>query len=130
MGWVGLVGLGEIERDKTERFFLIVSCAGTEPSTEVEADDGPGEEGEEELQEEPEEEEDDPEDDAEDGDEDEGHDDEGWDEAEEGEGADQGDGTGDDDDDEGIPTSGYPDDPDAPEPPAAAFTSKPLPGCT
>ncbi|CAE7307408.1 unnamed protein product, partial [Symbiodinium microadriaticum] len=97
---------------------------GTEPSTEVEADDGPGEEGEEELQEEPEEEEDDPEDDAEDGDEDEGHDDEGWDEAEEGEGADQGDGTGDDDDDEGIPTSGYPDDPDAPEPPAAAFTSK------
>ena len=33
--------LGEIERDKTERFFLIVSCAGTEPSTEVEADDGP-----------------------------------------------------------------------------------------
>ncbi|CAE7197107.1 unnamed protein product [Symbiodinium sp. KB8] len=106
------------------KFLAEVLLQGMEPSTEIEADGSPGEEGEEELQEEPEEEEDDPEDDAEQGDEDEWRDDEGWDEAEEGEGADQGDGTGDDDDDEGIPTSGYPDDPDAPEPPAAAFASK------
>ncbi|OLP80895.1 hypothetical protein AK812_SmicGene38630 [Symbiodinium microadriaticum] len=85
-----------------------------EPSTEIEAD--AGEEGEEELQEEPEEE-NDHEDDA---DEEEDHDHEEWDEADaeqqeanDGEDDDAQDDDDDDDydDEEGIPTSGYPDDP-------------------
>ncbi|CAE7413160.1 unnamed protein product [Symbiodinium sp. CCMP2592] len=96
-----------------------------EPSTEVEeAHDG--EEGEEADLEEDEEEQPDP-DDADDEDKDQGWDEEGDQEGQESGDADQGEEWADDDDDEGIPTSGYPDDEgmDAADPPAPASYPKP-----